>query len=225
MDLYDVIFEGKILPGKNIKVVKAEFAKLFTISSPKKLDSFFSGHPVVLKKAISLEQSDKYERALLGVGAYCHHKLIEKEKPIESIEFELTQAEDVQPAVEDDVVEPAENTAVDDTVEEEVVAAIEFEYGAAEELGTMSEDEVVESETVSGELEASGDKQPVDENSVAIEFEYAEPGQIDSLSSDTAQIDATEQEDDKSEPVSNISLANLSLVELEEKEPEDGDDD
>ncbi len=51
MDLYNVVFEGKILPGKNINAVKTEFAKLFKVSSEKKLHSFFSGHPVVLKKS------------------------------------------------------------------------------------------------------------------------------------------------------------------------------
>ena len=51
MDLYDVIFEGNILPGKNINAVKAEFTKLFKVSSEEKLNSFSSGHPVVLKKS------------------------------------------------------------------------------------------------------------------------------------------------------------------------------
>ena len=40
MDLYDVIFEDKILPGKNINAVNAEFAKLFKVSSEEKLNSF-----------------------------------------------------------------------------------------------------------------------------------------------------------------------------------------
>jgi hypothetical protein len=264
MDLYDVIFEGKILPGKNINTVKAEFAKLFKISSPKKLNSFFSGHPVVLKKAISLEQSDNYERALLGVGAYCHHKLIETEKPIESIDFDLTQAEDVQPVVEDDVIEAAENTTVDDAVEEQVTAIV-FEYGAGEALDTLSEDEVVELEPVSSEPDESGDDlsadpsavgvefeygtveeldslskdeileselasavaseeaneepgddQSVEENSVAIEFEYAELGQKDSPDSH-----APKQEALKDEPVVSVSLAEMSLVSIEEDNPED----
>ncbi len=265
MDLYNVIFEGKILPGKNINAVKAEFAKLFKISSQKKLNSFFSGHPVVLKKAISLEQSDKYERALLGVGAYSHHKLIETVKPIESIDFDLTQAEDVQPVVEDDVIEAAESIIVFDKVEEEV-AAIEFEYGAGEALDTLSEDEVVELEAVSSESDESGDDlsvdrsvvgiefeygaveeldsvkdetlepelasvsdetneepggdQSVDENAVAIEFEYAEPGQKESQ--DSA---APEQETLNDEPVASVSSADMSLVSIEEKNPEDEDKD
>jgi hypothetical protein len=131
MDLYDVIFEGKILPGKNINAVKAEFAKLFKVSSEEKLNSFFSGHPVVLKKVISLEQA-----------------------------------------------EPSDYGTTDDAVVEEV-AAIEFEYGAVEGLETLSNDD-----------------------------EVVEP----------------EQEDEKSEPVSSVSLADLSLVELEEKDPEDEGD-
>ncbi len=60
MDLYNVIFEGKLLPGKNLNTVKADFAKLFKVSSENKLNSFFSGHPVVLKKAVSLEQADQF---------------------------------------------------------------------------------------------------------------------------------------------------------------------
>jgi hypothetical protein len=72
MDLYDVIFEGKILPGKNINAVKAEFAKLFKVSSEEKLNSFFSGHPVVLKKAISLEQTEPSDYGTTGGGSCCH---------------------------------------------------------------------------------------------------------------------------------------------------------
>jgi hypothetical protein len=175
MDLYNVVFEGKILPGKNINTVKTEFSKLFKISSSKKLDSYFSGHSCVIKKAISLEQADKYERALLGVGAYCQHNLIEGERPVESIEFESTQVEKSQPADKDDEISSVENDSAEDTVEEGV-AAIEFEYSADEEPELVSQDEVAEPEQTSGEAsdesEESADDQPTAENLVDIEFEY-----------------------------------------------------
>ena len=273
MDLYDVIFEGKILPGKNINTVKAEFYKLFKITSPKKLDSYFSGHPCVLKKAISLEQADKYERALLGAGAYCQHKLIEGENPVESINFESTRIQQSQPAGKGDVAASAEHDSADDAVEEEVSAievecrineepgsvskdealepeqdsgeasddseepdddqsvdensvAIEFEYGAAKELVNESTHEVVEPEPALDEIAVeSGDDQSVDENSVAIEFEYTEVGQLDSQSSDAGKTDVSDQEELKTETAVSVSLADLSLVPLEENGSEDGDDD
>ena len=270
MDLYDVIFEGKILPGKNINTVKAEFSKLFKITSPKKLDSYFSGHPCVLKKAISLEQADKYERALLGAGAYCQHKLIEGENPVESIEFESTQVEQSQPAGEDDVAASAENDSADDTLVEEVSAivfeykvdaapgsvskdevveseqdsgeaseepdddqsidessvAIEFEYGAIEELANESKHEVVEPEQALDEIDGEADDdQSVDENSVAIEFEYTEVGQLDSQSSDVGKTDVSDQAELKTETAVSVSLADLSLVPLEENDSEEEDDD
>jgi hypothetical protein len=273
MDLYNVVFEGKILPGKNINTVKAEFSKLFKISSPKKLDSYFSGHSCVLKKAISLEQVDKYERALLGVGAYCQHNLIEGERSVESVEFESTEVEKSQPAGKDDEISTAENDSTEDTVEEGV-AAIEFEYSADEEPDPVSQDEVAESGQTSGEAsdeseepgddqpadedlvdiefeygtveelvtdskhevvdleqaldeieEEPGDDQPVDENSVAIEFEYTEVGQLDSQSSDVVKADVPDQEELKTETAVSVSLADLSLVPLEENDPEDEDDD
>jgi hypothetical protein len=273
MDLYDVIFEGKILPGKNINTVKAEFSKLFKISSPKKLNSYFSGHSCVLKKAISLDQVDKYERALLGIGAYCQHNLIEGECPVESIEFKSTQVEQSQPAGEDDEISSVENDSADGAVDEGVVA-IEFEYSTDEELGSVSQDEVAEPEKTSGEANAepeelgndqsadedlvaiefeygtveelvteskhevvdieqsldefeeeSGDDQSVDENSEEIEFEYTEVGQLDSQSSDVGKTDISDQAELKTETAVSVSLADLSLVPLEENDSEDEDDD
>jgi hypothetical protein len=273
MDLYDVIFEGEILPGKNINTVKAEFAKLFKISSQKKLDSYFSGHPSVLKKAISPEQADKYERALLGIGACCQHKLIAGESPVESIDFESTRVEQSHPAGKGDVAASAENDSADDAVLEEVSAivfeykvdeepgsvskdetlepeqdsgeasddseepdddqlvdegsvAIEFEYGADKELVNESTHEVVEPEQALDEIDVeSGDDQSVDENSVAIEFEYTEVGQLDSQSSDVGKTDVSDQAKLKTETAVSVSLADLSLVPLEENDSEEEDDD
>jgi hypothetical protein len=61
------------------------------------------------------------------------------------------------------------------------------------------------------------------EEVAAIEFEYGAVEGLETLSNDDEVVEP-EQEDEKSEPVSSVSLADLSLVELEEKDPEDEGD-
>ena len=129
MDLYDVVFEGKILPGKNFNTVKAEFAKLFKILSQQRVNKFFTGHPVVLKKSLTLEQAETYERALLKIGAYCQHKRVQEESSVATIDFDFTPPDKRQAAI----VTQQDNNQPEVATKVESIAAIEFEYTPREQ--------------------------------------------------------------------------------------------
>lgn len=199
MDLYDVIFEGEILPGKNINTVKSAFARLFKISSQKKLESYFSGHACVIKKSISLEQAHKYEQALLGIGAYCQQKLIAKKAAVESIDFEATQISTDEAGEKDEAAASVDNSSEDESTEE-ASAAIDFEYNVTDTPEPISQAEIVQADsTIEDSSEEPDEERPAEENLEAIEFEY---GSVEETQVETEeQLVEVEQALDKdSEP-------------------------
>lgn len=64
---YNVIFEGKILPGQDINVVKSLVLKHLKVPSSQ-LDAFFSGKPIHLKKDISLSEALELRTKLEQLG-------------------------------------------------------------------------------------------------------------------------------------------------------------
>jgi hypothetical protein len=65
---YNVIFEGKIIDGFEIKKTKGKLAKLLKIT-PDKADTLFSGKNIVLKRNTSLEIGEKALNRLQKIGA------------------------------------------------------------------------------------------------------------------------------------------------------------
>lgn len=63
----NVIFRGDIVLGQNLADVKARFAQLFKLP-PEKLDAYFSGRPVALKKACDPATAEKFKQALNQIG-------------------------------------------------------------------------------------------------------------------------------------------------------------
>lgn len=63
----NVIFRGDIVLGHNLAEVKARFAQLFKLP-PEKLDTYFSGRPVALKKSCDLVTAEKFKQALTQIG-------------------------------------------------------------------------------------------------------------------------------------------------------------
>lgn len=138
-----MVFEGKLLPGKNINTVKDDFSQLFKVLSKDKVNSFFSGHPVVLKKAITLDKAETYEHALLKIGAYCYHRPVEVEQSVGALDFEFTPVEEAPAEVETEAVDSVEDGV---SAEIEEVAAIEFEYTAPEPEAPVAKEELAAEE-------------------------------------------------------------------------------
>lgn len=72
----NVIFRGDIVLGQNLVEVKARFAQLFKLT-PDKVDTYFSGRPVALKKACDPATAEKFKQALQHIGCLVQIKPVE----------------------------------------------------------------------------------------------------------------------------------------------------
>lgn len=66
--LFDIVFRGDILPGKNLVEVKQRLAQLFKADEAK-INQLFSGAAVPLKRNLEKAVADKYVAALNQAGA------------------------------------------------------------------------------------------------------------------------------------------------------------
>lgn len=66
---YRVILQG-YSGDKGEYYIELEFAKLFKLS-PEKTKELFNSAPTILKEKLSLEQAEKYKRAIEKTGALC----------------------------------------------------------------------------------------------------------------------------------------------------------
>jgi hypothetical protein len=68
--LYKVIFEGEILEGRQVQEVKRALAKLYNAGEDK-IERFFSGKRLAIKKDVDYETAMKYMKAFEQAGAVC----------------------------------------------------------------------------------------------------------------------------------------------------------
>ena len=71
--LYDVIFEGKVVPGKDLEAVKKAMGDLLKMD-PEKIGRIFSGRPILLKNGVNADIAEKYKKAIRAAGAVCSIK-------------------------------------------------------------------------------------------------------------------------------------------------------
>lgn len=67
-ELFNVVFRGDIVPGQVLPEVKARFAQVFRLEADK-VEPYFSGKPVVLKKECDRATADKFKAVLQQAGA------------------------------------------------------------------------------------------------------------------------------------------------------------
>jgi hypothetical protein len=65
---YSVIFTGRLVEGAQPAAVKENLAKLFKVDA-ERVESMFSGKPIVIKKDLDAEQARSYRAALAKAGA------------------------------------------------------------------------------------------------------------------------------------------------------------
>jgi uncharacterized protein YbjQ (UPF0145 family) len=70
-DQYDIIFEGKTAPGKEIDSVKQALMKLLKADAGR-VEQLFVGKPVSIRKNVDAATAEKYRKALEAAGALCH---------------------------------------------------------------------------------------------------------------------------------------------------------
>lgn len=69
-DRYTVVFAGKILPGKDLELVKERLKKTLK-TDDQGIDRLFSGGPVAVRKNTDLVTARKYKAAFTAAGAFC----------------------------------------------------------------------------------------------------------------------------------------------------------
>jgi hypothetical protein len=67
-ELFNVVFRGDIVPGQGLPDVKLRFAQVFRLEADK-VDGYFSGKPIVLKKDCDRATADKFKAVLQQAGA------------------------------------------------------------------------------------------------------------------------------------------------------------
>ncbi|MGD8701491.1 MAG: YbjQ family protein [Desulfosarcina sp.] len=69
-DRYTVIFEGKIMPGKNVERVKDQLKSALK-TDEQGLAKLFSGNPVAVRKDADLSTAERYKKVFAAAGAFC----------------------------------------------------------------------------------------------------------------------------------------------------------
>jgi hypothetical protein len=70
MNQYQLVFNGTISDGREIKEVKRNLASLFKTDAAK-IDQLFASLPIVVKRDVDYDGALKYQRALRKAGAIC----------------------------------------------------------------------------------------------------------------------------------------------------------
>jgi hypothetical protein len=69
--LYRVVFEGRVIEGRDVREAKRNLARLFKVTE-EKIERYFVGRPIVIKKDLDQQTAIKYEKAFRSAGAICH---------------------------------------------------------------------------------------------------------------------------------------------------------
>jgi len=72
-DQYDIVFEGKTAPGKEIDSVKQALMKLLKADADR-VEQLFVGKSVSIRKNLDAATAEKYRKALEAAGAICQLK-------------------------------------------------------------------------------------------------------------------------------------------------------
>lgn len=69
-DRFTVIFEGRIMPGKNTELVKARLKSVLK-TDDLGIAKLFMGRPVAVRRNTDLATAEKYKQVFAGAGAFC----------------------------------------------------------------------------------------------------------------------------------------------------------
>ena len=93
-DQYQIVFRGDISPGSRLPEVKQRLQALFKMPA-ERIDSLFTGTPVVLKKGLDQSSAERYRQVLEKAGAVATVSVVTAEAaaPKSSVAKKLTLAE------------------------------------------------------------------------------------------------------------------------------------
>ena len=68
MNRFNLSFRGEILPGHDPAIARRNFARLFAIRDPQRIEQFFSGKPVVLRRNLDPKRAASWQLRMRGFG-------------------------------------------------------------------------------------------------------------------------------------------------------------
>lgn len=68
MNRFNLSFRGEILPGHDPATARRNFARLFAIRDPLRIEQFFSGKPVVLRRNLDPKRAASWQLRMRGLG-------------------------------------------------------------------------------------------------------------------------------------------------------------
>jgi uncharacterized protein YbjQ (UPF0145 family) len=74
---YNVVFEGKILPDRDLAGVKRELAAVMKMEA-ETVERLFSGRPVVLRRGVDAAAGEKFQKSFRAAGAICALRPLEE---------------------------------------------------------------------------------------------------------------------------------------------------
>jgi hypothetical protein len=100
--LYKVVFEGEILEGSQVQEVKRALAKMYKTGEDK-IERFFSGKRLAIKKNVDYETAMKYVKAFERAGARCRVEEVEGQLGLEQ-PLVLEKDTEEEPGQQDDLM-------------------------------------------------------------------------------------------------------------------------
>jgi uncharacterized protein YbjQ (UPF0145 family) len=93
---YNIVFEGKTVPGKEIDLVKKALMNILK-ADEQSIDRLFSGKRVLIRKNVEAATAKKFRKAFEDVGAVCNLEQVkvsgEVSAPIQHEGVEMTEAD------------------------------------------------------------------------------------------------------------------------------------
>ncbi len=74
--LFEVVFDGKTMPNRNVDDVKAALAQLFKTNTAT-IDKLFGGQPIAIKKSVDYQSALRYIAAMKEAGALARLRQME----------------------------------------------------------------------------------------------------------------------------------------------------
>ncbi|MEQ9463466.1 MAG: hypothetical protein RJQ10_07375 [Haliea sp.] len=68
MNRFNLSFRGEILPGHDPEAARRNFSRLFAIRDPQRIEQFFSGTPVVLRRNLDPTKAASWQLRMRGLG-------------------------------------------------------------------------------------------------------------------------------------------------------------
>ncbi len=122
---YQLILEG-VAEGFNLQEVKEKLAAIFK-TKPEKMDAFFRGKPVVIKKSLDSEKALLYKSIFEGAGAACHIQALEEQDDIPPDMIQVAEEVEEEDGIPSHMIEGAEEAEEDDIPSHMIEGAEEAE--------------------------------------------------------------------------------------------------